>query len=166
LQDACLRAGQRDAELSAKDLALNRAITGATQRSLALVFVVQGVILNAYRGIKGGPLRDLKDAEILDAVDNAIKNLETEDSGLIYQHQAPTPRVDALSLSIREALDDISERTPPDSRLRRSEVLKVLELVRAWIDAHMRNGEDDNSYLRHISLFMAWPSELTRPLII
>jgi hypothetical protein len=45
-------------------------------------------------------------------------------------------------------------------------VLKLLELVRAWIDAYMRNGEDDNSYLRHISLFTAWPSELTRPLII
>lgn len=166
LQDACLRAGERDAELRMKDPALDRAIIGATQRSLPLLFVVQGAILNAYRGIKGGPMRDLKDAEILDAVDNAIKNLETEDSGLIYQHQAPTPRVDELSRGIREALDDITERTPPDSRFRRSEVLKLLELVRAWIDAHMRNGEDDNSYLRHISLFMAWPSELTRPLII
>jgi hypothetical protein len=165
LQDACLRASQRDAELRMKDLALDRAITGA-QRSLPLLFVVQGAILNAYRGIKGGPLRDLKDAEILDAVDNAIKNLETEDSGLIYQHQAPTPRVDALSRGIREALDDISERTPADSRLRRSEVLKLLELVRAWIDAHMRNGEEDNSYLRHISLLMPWPSELAQPLII
>lgn len=149
-----------------KDLALDRAIAGATQRSLPLVFVVQGAILNAYRGIKGGPLRDLKDAEILDAVDNAIKNLETEESGLIYQHQAPTPRVDALSRGIREALEEIIERTPPESRLRRSEVLKVLEVVRAWIDAHMRNGDDDNSYLRHISLFMTWPSELARPLII
>jgi len=166
LQDASLRAGQRDAQLSMKDPGLNRAITEATERSLPLLFVVQGAILNAYRGIKGGPLRDLKDAEILDAVDNAIKNLETEESGLIYQHQAPTPRVDALSRGIREALDDISERTPPDSRLRRSEVLKLLELVRAWVDAYIRNGEDDNSYLRHISLFTAWPSELTRPLII
>ena len=161
-----MRAGQRDAQLSMKDLALNRAMAGATERSLPLLFVVQGASLDAYRGIKGGPLRDLKDAEILEAVDNAIKNLETEESGLIYQHQAPTPRVEALSRGIREALEDISERTPPDSRLRRGEVLKLLELVRAWIDAYMRNGEDDNSYLRHISLFMAWPSELTRPLII
>ena len=165
LRDAQVRASQLNGELRSRDRALDRAITAATQRSLPLVFVVQGAILDAYRGIKGQPLRGLKDSEILEAVENAIKNLETQDSGLIYEHQAP-PRVDALSRGIREALDGINERTPAESRLRRSELLKLLELMRAWIDAHMRNGEEDNSYLRHISLFIPWPSELARPLII
>ncbi|MFY9610876.1 MAG: hypothetical protein WAU45_19975 [Blastocatellia bacterium] len=148
-----------------KDPTLDRAIAAATQRSLPLVLVIQSAILNAFRGAKAEPLRALKDFEILEAVDNAIKNLETEDSGLIYEHHAP-PRVDALSRGIREALDDASERTPAESRLRRSELLKVLSLVRAWIDAHMRHGEEDNSYLRHISLFIPWPDEMARPLII
>jgi len=165
LRDAQVRASQLNGELRSRDRALDRAITAATQRSLPLVFVVQGAILDAYRGIKGQPLRGLKDSEILEAVENAIKNLETQDSGLIYEHQAP-PRVDALSRGIREALDGINERTPAESRLRRSELLKLLELMRAWIDAHMRNGEEHNSYLRHISLFIPWPSELARPLII
>ena len=136
-----------------------------TKRSLPLVFVVQSAILGAFRGVKGEPLRALKDAEILEAVANAKRNLETQDSGLIYEHQAP-PRVDALSRAIREALDDINERTPAESRFRQGEVLKLLELMQAWIEAHMRNGEFDNSYLRHISLFIPWPSELTKPLII
>lgn len=165
LRDAQILASRLNGELRSRDATLDRAITGATQRSLPLVFVVQGAILNAYRGIKGQPLSGLKDGEILEAVENAIKNLETQDSGLIYEHQAP-PRVDALSRSIREALDDINARTPAESRFRRSELLKLLELMRAWIGAHMRNGEEDNSYLRHISLFIPWPSELTKPLII
>ena len=136
-----------------------------TERSLPLVFVVQSAILEAYRGVKGEPLRGLKDAEILEAVANATKNLETQDSGLIYEHQGP-PRVEALSRAIREALDEINERSPVESRFRQAEVLKLLELMHAWIDAHMRNGESDNSYLRHISLFIPWPSELAKPLII
>lgn len=148
-----------------KDQALDRAIAGAPQRALPLVFIVQSAILNAFRGAKAEPLRALKDSEILEAVDNAIKNLETEDSGLIYEHHAP-PRVDALSRGIREALDNIKERTPSESRFRRSEVLKVLSVVRALIDAHMRNGDEDNSYLRHISLFVPWPAEMARPLVI
>jgi hypothetical protein len=148
------------------DRALDRAIMGATQRSFPLVFVVQGAIVNTYRGVKAGPLPGLKDVEILEAVDNAIKNLETEDSGLIYEHRAPTPRVDALSRSIREALDAAGERMPAESALSRGELLKLLELVRAWIEAHMRNGEYDNSYLRHIALFIPWPAEMTRSLII
>ncbi|HWN98539.1 MAG TPA: hypothetical protein VNS63_04650 [Blastocatellia bacterium] len=149
-----------------KDRALDRAITGATQRSLPFVFVVQGAIVAAHRGVKDPPLRGLKDAEILEAVDHAIKNIETEDSGLIYEHRAPTSRVEALSRSIRDALDAAGERMPDESRFTRGELLKLLQLVRAWIDAHARNGEQHNSYLRHISLFIPWPAELARPLII
>jgi hypothetical protein len=151
--------------LRSRDQTLDRAISGVTQRSLPLAFVVQAAILEAYRGIKAEPLRGLKDSEILEGVENAIKNLETEDSGLIYEHQAP-PRIDALSRGIRAALAEINERAPAEARLRRGELLKLLELMRAWIGAHMRNGEEDNSYLRHISLFIPWPSELARPLII
>lgn len=136
-----------------------------TERSFPLAFVVQGAILGAYRGVKGEAMRGLKDSEILEAVANAKKNLETRDSGLIYEHQA-APRVEALSRAIREALDDIDERTAVESRLRQDEVLKLLELMHAWIEAHMRNGEYDNSYLRQISLFIPWPSEMTKPLII
>lgn len=165
LRDALIQASQRDAELRMKDQALDRAIAGTAQRALPLVFVVQGAILDAFRGAKGEPMRGLKDSEILEAVDNAIKNLETEDSGLIYEHHAP-PRVDALSRAIREALDAVSERAAAESRVRRSERLKILSLVRIWIAAHMRYGEDDNSYLRHISLFIPWPEDTTRPLII
>lgn len=165
LRDALIQASERDAELRMKDQALDRAIAGTPQRALPLVFVVQGAIVNAFRGAKAEPLRDLKDSETLEAIDNAIKNLETEDSGLIYEHHAP-PRVDELSRGIREALDDINDRTPSESRFRRNEILKVLSLVRVWIDAHMRNSEEDNSYLRHISLFIPWPAETARPLII
>lgn len=160
-----MRASQLNAELRSRDIALDRAISGATQRSLPLVFVVQGAILDAYRGIKSRPLSGLKDDEILQAVENAIKNLETEDSGLIYEHQA-TPRVDELSKGIRDALDDINERTPAESRFRRTEMLKLLELMRAWINAHIRLGAEDISYLRHISLFTPWPSGMSKPLII
>lgn len=160
-----LRASERDGQLRSRDAALDRAIMNVTERSFPLVFVVQGAIVGAYRGIKGEPLRGLKDAEILEAVANATKNLETQDSGLIYEHQAP-PRVEALSRAIRDALDDIDERTPPESRFRKAEVLKLLELMHAWVTAHMHNGEYDDSYLRHISLFVLWPSELTKPLII
>ena len=160
-----LRASERDGELRARDLALDRAIRNVTQRSLPLVFVVQSAILGAYRGVKGEPLNALKDAEILEAVANAKQNLETEDTGLIYEHQAP-PRVEALSRAIREALNDINERTPVESRFRQGEVLKLLELMHAWINAHMRTGEFDNSYLRQISLFIPWPLEQTQPLIV
>lgn len=166
LHEARAQVGERETQLRASDETFARAGQGVTERTVPILLMIESGIVDAQRGIKGVALRDLKDVEILDALDNAVKNLQTEESGLIYEHHAPSPRVDEVSRRIRATLEEYSQQLPAEHRPRRSDILKMLNVTHAAVDLHIRRGEDDRSYLRHISLYYPWPEEKTRPLII
>lgn len=139
-----------------------------SERALIAVDRIERAIVDVQRGVKSIPYRDLADAEILEAVENTIKNAETEESGLIYQHPAATPRIEEAGRRIRDALDEMSKEVPPESRPRRTDIIKGLEFTRDAVRAHIKRGggEDPRSYIRYVSLFYAWPEEATRPLIV
>ncbi len=104
------------------------------------------------------------------ALENVIRNLETESSGLIYEHRVPSMRIQDLSRIIREALDELAEKAPSEDPLRRDDKIKALNFELDTVKAHIRRSDGEpggtRSYLRYISLFSPWPEEATKPLII
>jgi hypothetical protein len=104
------------------------------------------------------------------AVENTIKNLETEESGLIYEHRAAAHRIDELSRRIRGHIDEIGKDEPADTRPRRSDILKALTFTRDAVKAHMLRAPDDpessRTFIRYTVLFYPWPEQATRPLIV
>jgi hypothetical protein len=163
------QAAARERELHSKEVAEGRFIPEITRRLMTALYAVDNAIVEARRD-KNSRLSDLVDAEALAAVETAIKNLETEESGLIYEHRGTSPRVEELSRRIRSALDELSKSMPGEDRLRRAEMIKVLNFTRETIKSHIRRGAAEpvssRSYIRYISLFIPWPEEATKPLII
>jgi len=136
---------------------------------LPALYAIDEAIVGAQRD-KGGRLNDLTDAEALAAVETTIKNLETEESGLIYEHRASSLRVEEVSRRIRAELDEVNKKMTGDDRLRRGDLIKVLSFTRDSIKTYMRREEagqvSARSYIRYVSLFIPWPEEATKPLII
>jgi hypothetical protein len=131
---------------------------------LPVVIGIDEAIVTAQRE----SLRDLDDAEILAAVENAIKNLETESSGLIYEHRSGTPRIEEVSRRVRAKLEQINA-DGPGRRVTSSEMISALKFVRGALDAYIRRAQGEGSptraYLRHIALFFPWPEDANKRLI-
>jgi len=105
---------------------------------------------------------DLDDAEILAAIENAIKNMETAGTGLIYEHKDSSKRVQELSQGMRTHLDEVVAKFPRESRPRSLDVVEALKLIGNLVRAHIRSGEDRQSYLRYIAMFHPWDGKEAR----
>ncbi|HXU35311.1 MAG TPA: hypothetical protein VN937_03040 [Blastocatellia bacterium] len=153
-----------------KETAANPGNLSLTERGLLALNMIEQAIVNTQRGVEGIRLRDLTDEEILAAVENAIKNAETEESGLIYEHGAGSARITEVSRRIRSGLDEMSAKISAEARPRRSEALKALIFTREAVKAHMRraagDAEGSRGYLRYVTLFSPWPEEETRPILL
>ena len=158
---------ERELELRRREAAASGTIKPEVSREmLPVLLTIESAIINAQRGVKGSRLDDLKDRDALAAVETAIKNLQTEDSGLIYEHRATTTRIEEVSRRIRSMLDELAARLPAEAQPQRSQVLQSLERVRESIQAHIKRGEGDRSYLRVAALYLPWPKETAGPQII
>jgi len=171
LIDARATALERERELRRKETsAMGAPDPSLNQRALICVQAIEGAILSAARGTGDLSLRDVDDTEILATLENALRNLETEESGLIYEHRAPTSRIEHLSRRIREALDETSKEIPAEARPRRGDMVKAMSFLRETVKAHIQRGAGDReasrSYIHYVSLFYPWPEEATRPLIV
>ena len=100
--------------------------------------------------------KDIDDAEILAAIDNAIKNIETAGTGLIYEHKGGSKRVQELSHKMRTRLDEVVAKFPAENRPRSLDILEALKLIGNLVRAHIRSGEGKQAYLRYIALFHPW----------
>lgn len=169
LIEARMSASQREMELRRRETAADPRDLKLNERGFLALDGIQRAIVSAHRGVEATVFRDLVDADLVAAVDNTIKNLETEESGLIYEHRAASPRVGELSRRIRESLDEMAKDAPQEARPRRSDVLKALIFIRAAADAHIRRASGDlgasRTFIRYISLFYPWPEDIARPLI-
>ena len=99
---------------------------------------------------------DLDDEEILAAIENAIKNMETAGTGLIYEHKDGSKRIQELSQGMRTHLDEVVAKFPPENRPRSTDIIEALKLIGNLVRAHVRSGNDPRAYLRYISLFHPW----------
>jgi hypothetical protein len=172
LQAARAQAGERESALRMKELAAEgKPAPRFDDRSLSALYLIEGAIVAAQRGTGGGAaLKDLVDEEVIAAVETTIKNFETEESGVIYEHRGASPRIQEVGRLIREGFEGLNNRAGAEERLRRGEIIKALKYVRDTVRAHIRRTDADparsRSYIRHITLFFPWPVEATEPLII
>ena len=171
LQSARAQAGEREGELRMKELAAEgKPRPQFDDRFLSALYLIEGAIVAAQRGTGGTAFKDLVDEEVMAAVETTIKNFETEESGVIYEHRAASPRVQEVGRLIREGFEGLNNRASAEERLRRGEIIKALKFVRDTVRAHARRTDADparsRSYIRHITLFFPWPEEDTKPLII
>lgn len=170
LIEARRSASQREMEMRRKETAADPRSLALNERAFVAVDAVQRALVNAQRGIGASAIHDLDDAETLAAIEVTKKNIETEESGLLYEHRAASPRIAELSRRIREALDQIAKDVPAEARPRRSEILKALAFIRDTANAHIRraagDAEPSRTFVRFITLFYPWPEEATRPILI
>lgn len=169
LLEARASAGHRERDLRVKESADPHTLL-LNDRALIAVNAIERAIVQAQRGTGPVSFRDLNNSDVLAAIENSAKNLETEETGLIYEHRTATPKIDDLSRSIRNALDGLSKELPPEARPRRSEFIRALNFTRDALEAHLKRpsagSEGERSYIRFISLFHPWPEDATRPLIV
>lgn len=170
LIDARNSAGERELAFRRKETATDPREGKLSERAFVALDAIQRAVVNAQRGIGATGFRDLDDAEILAAIENTIRNIETEESGLIYEHRAASPRIGELSRRIRQGLDEITKDVPVEARPRRTDVLKALAFMRELASAHLRraDGTPDaaRSFIRYITLFYPWPDQTATPLIV
>jgi len=163
--------------VSQREMALRRKETEADPRDLRLsergfvaLDAIQRAVVNAQRGIGAVALSYLDDAETLAAIEITIKNIETQESGLIYEHPAASQRIGELSHRIRDGLEELGKEVPAEARPRRSEILKALAFMREAVNAHIQraagNAEASRTFIRYITLFYPWPEQSTAPLIV
>lgn len=160
-----------------REMALRRKETAGDPRSprlndaaLLALDAIGGAIVSAQRDGPAAVLRGLNDSDVLAAVENTIKNFETEESGLIYEHHAAGRGIDELSRRIRARIEEIGKDQPADTRPRRSDILKALTFTRDTVKAHTQRApgdpESSHTFIRYTALFYPWPEQATRPLIV
>lgn len=162
--------GQREREMRSRELpAYGQMGHGLREKLVPALVTIDTAIVRANREFKGVEHGSIRDVEIAEALDNTIRNLETEDRGIIYEHRALSSLVQELSRRIRSALDELNERAKPEY-LSRSEMIKALNLTRDTVQAHLRRAGEgashSDTYVRHVSLFTPWPEATTTPLIL
>ena len=170
LRDAREQAVERQGQFQAKELEPGEAAVlarmGSDERLIPLLHAIDQAIVTVQRE----KLRDLQDAEALAALENAVQNLETESSGLIYEHRTGSPRVQIVSEAIRSQLEEIAGHEMFKVRPTRSEVMGALKLARFRVLVHVRRAERDprssRAFVRQAALFYPWPEEATMPLIV
>lgn len=157
----------RERELRQRETAAQGGVRApVTERMLPFLLTIENAIVTARRGTKGAAINGLNDEEALAAIENAIRNIQTEESGLIYEHHAASPRIEEVSRRIRVALDELIARMPGEHRPQRAEIIESLERIRDQIRLHIKRGEGPVGYIRFISLFLPWPKEASGPQII
>ena len=169
LIEARTSVGHREKELRRKEASDRRTLI-LNDRELVSVHAIEVAVVQAQRGIGAFSFRDMKDADMLAAVENCAKNLDTEESGLIYEHRSHAPRVDELSRSIKTTFDEMFKDVAAEHRPRNADLTRALNYTREGLQAHLKrpstNADSARSYLRFISLFHPWPEEATSPLIV
>ena len=176
LRSAREQAIERERELQKKEAAspsdmpaearLLEADAKITTRLMPLVYVVDEAIVRTLRET----FRDLEDAEALAALDNAIKNFETESTGLIYEHRTSSPRIQTISNNIRSMLEELAGKSGLEDRVTRADMIAAIKHVRYRVRRHLRRAEKEpgnsRGFIRQVALFYPWAVEATKPLII
>ncbi|HKV42012.1 MAG TPA: hypothetical protein VJX67_22600 [Blastocatellia bacterium] len=152
-----LRAGRENATNKAKEMA-SKGGAMLTKRSplneaQELTIVLAG---DAIVKLQRKELPDMVDTEVLEALDNAARNLDTADSGLIYEHQHSSPRIQQLSKAIRRRIEEVNLELGPDEQLTRLDVTTGLDFLKEIVSIHIRHGDDERSYIRYTAHHIPW----------
>lgn len=122
-----------------------------SRREVQLVQIVEWAIVRAQREA----YHNIADSDILTSVQNALKNLQTQDAGIIYEHREFSVVVDDISRRIRDSFEELGKEMPAETRPRRSEITNALEFVLGTIQSHAGRSEP-RSYIRYAAQFFPW----------
>jgi len=169
LLEARSTASAREQQLRIKETPNPRTLI-LSEREMVALNAIERAIVDARRGIGMQSFRDMTDEDVLTAVNNSSKTLETQESGLIYEHRSAAASVDQLGRLIRDSVNRIGDDVPADVRPRREDLVRALSFTRDALSAHRKRDAagagDARSFIRYISLFYPWPEEKTKPLIV
>jgi uncharacterized membrane protein YccC len=99
--------------------------------------------------------RDLSDKDTAEALDLLLATLRTEEKGILYERTSSDLRVDSLRRRLKEILD--SHLNPPEGkgeRMRVSQVIESLEVIRDVLASHMESGPSELSYVDFLARLM------------
>jgi hypothetical protein len=95
-------------------------------------------------------IRHLEDRDIAEAIETLIKNLQTQDSGIIYEHRALSERAQQLSRRLRADIESLSIDLP------RADMIDALASLRDLVRAHIERSNDPQAYLRARAILFPW----------
>src|SRR5258708_21708728 len=107
----------------------------------------------------------LRDQDIAEGIDTAIRTLGTFQSGLIYNHHAETAAAQLVSESILETAEILRRADDQAKPPTETEIIRSLEVFRQILNFHLQRGHDGRDYIRFVSQFFPYPEE-KRSLII
>jgi hypothetical protein len=142
-----------------------RKIMETIERLEMVIFLLERSIVEAQRY----RFRDLTDEEALEGVRNALKTYETLDRGIIYEHASESPRVQAVSRALLDAIEDVSKRLrehQQSSTITTRDFLACMEFLIEAIQFDRQSGKDMQAWLRHATLYQPYPEKETQRLII
>lgn len=120
---------------------------------------VMSAIQRAIVEVRRSSFMDLRDSEILAGINNALKNLETAESGLIYEHREGSRAVAAVSQRIRDNLDKLAEELGTKhyaEPIKHSVIVEAINFEIDRVEAHIQEFGDQQHYLRYVCLFVPW----------
>lgn len=155
-----LQSMEREQQLVTRELAaLGKGPPVLGEKASECLAAARWVVVDLQRKV----FSDLQDAEILAALENAIRNLETESAGIIYEHPEYSMRIQEVSRRVRKTLEDLFSDEPAEFRPRTSDILEALKGLRDNVELHTRRG-DPRSFIRYTAQFFPWrqpkPTEL------
>lgn len=117
-----------------------------TKEMADFLYFVESRIVMAQRE----QIRHLEDRDIAEAIETLIKNLQTQDSGIIYEHRALSERAQQLSRRLRADIESLSIDLP------RADMIDALASLRDLVRAHIERSNDPQAYLRARAILFPW----------
>ncbi len=99
--------------------------------------------------------RDLSDKDAAEALDLLLATLRTEENGILYERVSSNLRIDGLRRRLKEVLD--SHLNPAEGeveRLRLSQAIECLEVIREVVASHMEAGPEALGYVDFLARLM------------
>jgi hypothetical protein len=130
---------------SKPDLHSRRRIYEASQTYARQLFDLERVIIEFAAG-----LSSLTDADILEAVTTVRQTYQTEEKGLIYEHNSANPLAQSLVRELRQSLEALRRPREEEAPLRVRDILLCLEVTEDNIRFHLDPKLARDSYLRSV----------------
>lgn len=142
--------------------ALTHTMRDVTERQQQLMFLLLGIA----RRYEGDPLQSLVDADVADAARALASTLETENRGVIYEHQPGTLAAQRLVTDWKALFKDISSREGGERLVHRDGpvALRAIEHGATELGRVLPGG--DHAYLQLIARMLRprpGESEATQP---
>jgi hypothetical protein len=108
--------------------------------------------------------RDLRDKDVAEAIDLLLATMRTEEKGILYERVSSDLVVDGIRRRLKEVLN--SHLNPPvgaGERLRTSQAIECLEVIREVLASHMQAGPSELSYVDFLARLMPRRERLGSP---